>query len=130
MPDDGHLLSEFSRVLEDTKTTRQDAGKALLMIEARIGELLPPAYKSRPARPAGPTGRFAAGSRRLPEAIKPKQAQRARAIASHPTEVAEVIREAEENEDILTKTAVRKLAEPGISKTAGKNFVIIKDNYQ
>jgi hypothetical protein len=35
--------------------------------------------------------------------MKSRQAQRARAIHAHPEAVAEVIREAEENEDIPTK---------------------------
>jgi len=84
----------------------QDAGKALLMIEARIGQLLPRPEETRPALPGKKTGRFEAGKKRLPEGIDSHQAHRARAIASHPQEVEEVIREAEENEDIPTKTAV------------------------
>lgn len=79
----------------------QDAGRLLLEIEARIGELLPDMEEVRRK----------GGSRRsaYPEELSGKnrrKAQAARAIASHPEAVAEVIHEAEENEDIPTKTAV------------------------
>ena len=70
------------------------------MIEARIGELLPPAKEARKTTLSG------GGKARRQEGITEKQAHRARAIASHPDEVEEAIREAEENEDIPTKTAV------------------------
>jgi hypothetical protein len=87
----------------------QDAGKALLMIEARIGDLLP---KPEEARRIGgieggliSQGKLKRSSAR-PAGISEKQAIHARAIAHHPAEVAEVIKEAEENEDIPTKTAV------------------------
>jgi len=80
----------------------QDAGKALLMIEARIGELLPSPDATYKASRV-PSGK---GQRSLPGKMTPQQAHRARAIAHHPHEVEEVIREAEENEDIPTKTAV------------------------
>jgi len=85
----------------------QDAGIALLAIEAKIGELLPKDARSILGRkttliPA----KDKAGIRGLPDGIDFRQAHHARAIASHPREVEEVIREAEENEDIPTKTAV------------------------
>ena len=88
----------------------QDAGKALLMIEARIGELLPSAedaqrggkLKGIPKKEWATRGDLKV----LPHGISTKQAHRARAIASHPAEVAEAIDEAIENEDIPTKTAV------------------------
>ncbi len=87
----------------------QDAGKALLMIEAKIGKLLPT-----------PEEAFIIGGKRaraiqqekrgLPPEVHPqmtaRQASRARTIARHPEEVKEVIQEAEENEDIPTRTAV------------------------
>jgi hypothetical protein len=81
----------------------QDAGKALLMIEARIGEL---AIKE-PRRIGGPHIVPRKGTLK-PERLgmTRKQMHHAEAIASHPDVVAEVIREAEENEDIPTKTAV------------------------
>jgi hypothetical protein len=78
----------------------QDAGKMLLAIEARIGELLPDPNKALSTSLSG------GGKAKRPEGIKSKQAFHARTIAGHPTEVAEVIQEAEENEDIPTKTAV------------------------
>jgi hypothetical protein len=90
----------------------QDAGKALLMIEARIGELLPTAEEARKnavgGTRVGPDGttRKGGGVSTLPPGISSKQAQRARAISTHPHEVAEAIDEAIENEDIPTKTAV------------------------
>jgi hypothetical protein len=80
----------------------QDAGKALLMIEARIGQLLPSAEEAEKSK-AGLTGKE---RQRRPEGVTLAQAHRARQIATHPHEVAEVIHEAEENEDIPTKTAV------------------------
>lgn len=85
----------------------QDAGKALLAIEARIGELLPPPEKTyKDSRPSSQEGRPARAKKVLPNGIDSKKAYNARAIASHPHEVEEVIKEAEENEDIPTKTAV------------------------
>jgi len=77
----------------------QDAGKVLLAIEAKIGELLPD--DARHVR----AGKHR-GARGLPEGISFRQAYKSRIISSHPEEVIEVIREAEENEDIPTKTAV------------------------
>jgi hypothetical protein len=89
----------------------QDAGKALLMIEERIGKLLPTAEEAERGaikqRGIPWEERKRSGAPKvLPEGISSKQAYHARAIASHPAEVAEAIREAEENEDIPTKTAV------------------------
>jgi hypothetical protein len=78
----------------------QDAGKALLMIETRIGQLLPTAEKAQKTSLSG------GGKAKRQEGISLQQAHRARAIAAHPKEVEEVIKEAEENEDIPTKTAV------------------------
>ncbi|MCJ7833528.1 MAG: hypothetical protein MUQ20_03990, partial [Deltaproteobacteria bacterium] len=48
------------------------------MIEAKIGELLPRADEVGPAQPGSRAGRFEAGKKRLPDGIKPHQAQRAR----------------------------------------------------
>lgn len=62
----------------------------LLDIEARIGYLLPSAEVTRRS-----------GSKKiLPEGITDKTAYQSRAIAENPKAVAEVIKEAEENEDI------------------------------
>lgn len=88
----------------------QDAGKALLMIEAKIGELAfkEPQAESKPGHGLPKGGRKP--SDELPKherlGMTQKQMHKAQAIASHPEEVKEVIKEAEENEDIPTKTAV------------------------
>ena len=87
----------------------QDAGRALLMIEAKIGELSErePRVESAKGRKTG-SGGIPQGQ--LPKherlGLTEKQMHRAQAIHKHPEAVAEVIREAEENEDIPTKTAV------------------------
>ena len=91
---------------EDQKTKTladgQQAGKMLLAIEGRIGELLPSMDEVRrkggSRRSAYPDGYGGDKGRH--------RAQKARAIADNPEAVAEVIAEAEENEDIPTKTAV------------------------
>jgi len=118
----------------------QDAGKALLMIEARIGELLPSEEEAQSA--AGKYGRSKqTGKLGVPEFKAPPmerhQRTTARVIASHPAEVAEVIREAEENEDIPTKTAVlnkialkaeqarRKETEAGPIRIKGEEFIYL-----
>ena len=85
----------------------QDAGKALLMIETRIGELLPkPEESPSLLGKAQKEAKKKAGVRILPKDMDIRKAHQARQIASHPQEVQEVIKEAEENEDIPTKTAV------------------------
>ena len=87
----------------------QDAGRALLAIETRIGEL---AFKEPQIRSARgkQTHRGSTPSGKPPKyerlGMTHSQMSKAQAIASHPAEVEEVIREAEENEDIPTKTAV------------------------
>ncbi len=103
-------LDDLPLSLEEKKSRLkdgQDAGKALLMIEARIGEL----YSQAPEAPR--PGRLALSPGRTKKEIAPKSDFAARAkmkkaatIYHHPAEVQEVIREAEENEDIPTKTAV------------------------
>ena len=80
----------------------QDAGKALLMIETRIGELALEEKRIPPKTPF-PSGKPPKHERL---GMTPKQVEHSQAIASHPQEVEEVIKEAEENEDIPTKTAV------------------------
>jgi len=90
----------------------QDAGKTLLMIEAKIGKLLPSSKEAMQLGGKGTKGlsneeRKRVGTPKvLPTDMTSTQANRARQIASHPEEVEEVIKEAEENEDIPTKTAV------------------------
>jgi hypothetical protein len=90
-----------------TLSDGQDAGEMLLNIEARIGELLPSAEEAlrlggqKPGTPKG-----GGGSKVLPPDMKSKQAQAARAIHRNPAAVKAVIKQARENEDIPTKTAV------------------------
>ncbi len=80
----------------------QDAGKMLLAIEGRIGKLIPKA-------PRG--DRHSSDFKKKSEEIKKigatgDQRYVAHAIADHPEAVEEVIKEAEESEDIPTKAAV------------------------
>jgi len=82
----------------------QDAGRALLAIEGKIGEILNKIKKERGKRTDLPG--VSNESRLQSTGIERSQATRAQAIFSHPQEVEEVIKEAEENEDIPTKTAV------------------------
>ena len=86
----------------------QDAGKMLLDIEAKIGELALQEGKHPPRWKEGRPGSLPSGQPLKHERLKmtPKQVETAQAIAKNPEVVAEVIREAEENEDIPTKTAV------------------------
>jgi len=91
----------------ETLRDGQDAGRMLLTIEARIGELLPNAEEAQRLggqKPGTPKG--GGGTKVLPPDLSRKRAQAARTIACHPEAVAQVIQEAEENEDIPTKTAV------------------------
>jgi len=93
---------------QKAKTLRdgQDAGKMLLAIEARIGELsyaeprIPPIGAGRGTRASGEPPKH----ERL--GLKRDQMKAAQTIAANPEAVEAVIREAEENEDIPTKTAV------------------------
>jgi hypothetical protein len=89
----------------------QDAGEMLLNIEARIGEL----YEAIPSQENPPGVRSAKGALRggrkaeIKEAgLEPRRAQAASSIHRNPVAVAAVIKEARENEDIPTKTAVLK----------------------
>lgn len=95
---------------EDRKTKLADGqavGRALLDVEARIGELSyaePEARKYKPKHHGPvPTGQPQKHERL---GLRKKQMHNAQTIARHPEAVAEVIQEAEENEDIPTKTAV------------------------
>ena len=88
----------------------QDAGKMLLQIEARIGEILPSVEETRRTGAGG----HGVGHRTLPDEFGDNDRQRrhkartARTIAAASKDgtLDAVIREAEENEDIPTKTAV------------------------
>ena len=87
----------------------------LLDIEARIGELskaeprISTVWDPEEKRPAP------SGQPRKPErlGLKPEQMKQAQQIHSHPEAVAEVIQEAEDNEDIPTKTALLPRARGG-----------------
>lgn len=96
--------------LEQKKATLkdgQDAGRLLLAIEARIGEL---SLKEKRIPPKFPGGGGAIPSGKPPKherlGMTEKQLYRSEMIAKHPKEVEEVFKEAEKNEDIPTKTAV------------------------
>lgn len=86
----------------------QDAGKALLMIEAKIGDLSKKEPQIQAPMKGRPIGAVPSGLPLKHERLgmTASQMRKAQAIASHPEEVEEVIKEAEENEDIPTKTAV------------------------
>ncbi len=90
------------------KTLRdgQDAGKMLLAIEGRIGELIKSLPRSKEFPGITEGGKKVAKGELAKAGLDLQQAHKARTIASHPIEVAEVIQEAEKNEDIPTKTAV------------------------
>jgi len=92
----------------ETLRDGQDAGRMLLTIEARIGQLLPDEEEARKTH----GGKSSGHHRTLPDEFgddaqhRKYRARQARTIARHPEAVAQVITEAEENEDIPTKTAV------------------------
>jgi hypothetical protein len=97
-------MSEAQR--KATLADGQDAGEMLLNIEARIGEL----YESMP--PAPPSHHPGPGRGKTADIKKAgvsfQNASRAQTIHRNPAAVAAVIKEARENEDIPTKTAVLK----------------------
>lgn len=99
---------------EKTLADGQGAGKMLLAIEARIGELLPDDARNLPGR---------GGIKKLPENVTFRNAYKARQIARNPEAVEEVIYEAEQNEDIPTKTAV-------LNKIACKKEKERQENYK
>ncbi len=76
----------------------QDAGKALLTIEAKVGELTIPLHTTEEYHDAG--------FKDENKGTLHRKIHYAREISRHPEEVQEAIEEAEENEDIPTKTAV------------------------
>jgi len=102
---------------DETLLDGQDAGKALLMIEGKIGELYtktPAAYPAtRQKEQLDPGVGSIKGRRRTFEdqGIGRADAWRAKEIHKHPEVVEEVIQEAEKEKDIPTKGAVlRKIA--------------------
>ena len=82
----------------------QDAGEMLLSIEARIGELL----ESRPRGKFSDPNKNSGHGVKLPDGVSNDRSHQAQAIHRNPAAVAAVIKEARENEDIPTKTAVLK----------------------
>ena len=97
---------------DETLRDGQDAGKALLMIEGKIGELYSKIPKvaggdmrpeSRNSRPENSKGKMETIE---DQGIDRGDAWRAQRIHEHPEVVEEVIREAEEDQDIPTKGAV------------------------
>lgn len=89
---------------QKTLADGQDAGKMLLAIEGRIGELVKPYHMSRGDRHSA---EFQKKKESVEEiGLNGKQREKARIISDNPDVVKEVIKEAEENEDIPTKTAV------------------------
>ena len=102
------LMSQLGITEAQRKATLSDgqnAGEMLLNIEARIGELLPKPEIAIKGTVETSTGRM---RYQRPEGITSKRADAARAIKSNPAAVAAIIKEARENEDIPTKTAVLK----------------------
>jgi len=107
----------------------QDAGECLLYIEAKIGEL---ALESERAKPTFGTGK---GSARSEEPFKHdrlglthKRMANSEAIHRNPAAVKAVIKEAKENEDIPTKTAVlQRIRLDHLEKNVGKKEKNEKD---
>lgn len=92
-----------------TLTDGQDAGEMLLNIEARIGELAKEADQAVGPRVQRGRGSLPSGEppkhERLGLSSRTRMAQ-SEAIHRNPAAVAAIIKEARENEDIPTKTAV------------------------
>ena len=98
-------MSEAQR--KATLADGQDAGEMLLNIEARIGELI----SSTPRRyDTSNVGDKKAPKQlpSLPDGVTSRRSTQSQAIHRNPAAVAAVIKEARENEDIPTKTAVLK----------------------
>jgi len=84
----------------------QDAGEMLLDIEAKIGELYESApHADRPGRPGGSPG---STKHDIAPKASPERQRMHKAVEVHrnPAAVAAIKKEAKENEDIPTKTAV------------------------
>lgn len=101
-------LSEEQR--KATLSDGQDAGEMLLEIEKRIGELLPSEQEIRAAvgknQKGIPVSSRNGGSKLLPEGMTRNRIHQSRSIANNPKIVEQVKKQARENEDIPTKTAV------------------------
>jgi len=104
-------LDKLPLTLEQKKRWLADAqemGEIVIDIEARIGELLPPpeeTYKESTRIIPDNTGKITS-KKVLPDGIDNHKAYIARQIKNHPEIVEEVKREAKENDDIATKTAI------------------------
>lgn len=115
-------LKRMDQLDEQNKKTLsdgQDAGKMQLLIQAAIGGKL----REEIADNGG--GLSTEERRELSKSTKMTHRQRttARTISKHPEAIEEVIQEAEENEDIPTKTAV-------INKIAYKEEKKVKDQVE
>lgn len=93
-------MDKLTEQNEKTLRDGQDAGKMQLLIQAAIGG------KLREELPDHGGGGGRAGVPKVTTAMSEKQRRTARTIARHPEAIEEVIKEAQENEDIPTKTAV------------------------
>jgi hypothetical protein len=102
------LMDQLGVSEEQRKATLadgQDAGRMLLDIEARIGEL----YAAVPRKTKdGSSTAYKEAVGGDSHSKEHKRAEKSQAIHRNPAAVATVIKEAEENEDIPTKTAVLK----------------------
>jgi hypothetical protein len=98
-------MSEAQR--KATLADGQDAGEMLLNIEARIGELSITAPRTPPRYDVGRGAREAAGPLKAERlGLTPARMKKSEAIHRNPAAVAKIIKQARENEDIPTKTAV------------------------
>ena len=114
MPNMGMAIEQQKRTLADG----QNAGKLVLAIEGQVGKMLPSAEEAKRVNKRGKrvnpdgTTRIGGGEPTLPAELGDTPAKRshaainARAIANNPAVVEEVEKEAEENNDIATRTAV------------------------
>ena len=90
-------------VRDKTLEDGQRMGEAILLAEAKLGELLPPLIDPTLSRK---------GRRQLPEGITHKQSHYAQELARHPDLIEQELAEAQEHEDIPTKRGVlRKIQE-------------------
>ena len=105
-------LDKLPLTLEQKKRWLKDAqemGEIVIDIEARIGEMLPPpgeTEKLLAKKRKGLEPTSFKGIRVLPEGIDFRKAYIARQIKNNPEIVEEIKKEARENEDIPTKTAI------------------------
>jgi len=102
------LMDQLGMTEDQRKATLadgQDAGRMLLEIEGRIGELLEPIRRASPP-PKGAGEGPGKKPKDYPDGVNRRRRNAADMIHRNPAAVAAVIKEAEENEDIPTKTAV------------------------